>query len=120
MAFLFSNLYVKDLEESIQFYQQVVGLPLVRRFSPTPHMAIAFLGTGEGQIELIQDSQRQTTLAGPDISWGFAVHDLEEKLALVQQRGVQVLSPILEPMPGVRFFFIQDPNGMRVQLVESK
>ena len=37
-------LYVRDLEDSVHFYAEVLGLPVVAR--PAPHMAIIRLGNG--------------------------------------------------------------------------
>ena len=41
------------LEESLKFYQEVVGLELDKRFQAGPGVEIAFLGKGETKIELI-------------------------------------------------------------------
>ena len=46
MKYCWTTIYVTHMEQSLQFYGDLVGLPLVRRFSPVPGMEIVFLGEG--------------------------------------------------------------------------
>ena len=110
---------VNDMEESLRFYQEVVGLTLDRRFSAGPGTEIAFLGDGETKVELICGGPRQINV-GPDISWGFSVDSLEETLALVAKKGIPVHGGPFQPNPHTRFFYVLDPNGMKIQFVETK
>ncbi|MBU3113578.1 VOC family protein [Clostridium lacusfryxellense] len=119
MRFCWSTLNVKNLEESIRFYTDVIGLEVVRKFNAGPGMEIAFLGKGETKIELICDDERMDTVVGNDISWGFEVESLDKMLVLVKEKGINVDSEPTQPNPHVRYFFIKDPNGMRIQLVEN-
>lgn len=119
MKFCWSTLSVKNLDESIAFYRDVVGLPLVRRFKAGPAMEIAFLGDAGTQIELTCSPAKQDIHVGQDISWGFETPSLEEKFAEVKAKGYTVLGEPMEPIPGVRFFFMLDPNGMKIQFAQS-
>jgi lactoylglutathione lyase len=119
MSFCWSTLRVKNLEESIKFYTEIVGLEVASRFQAGPHGEIAFLGGGETKIELICDGESRETNVGGDISWGFEVDSLDKALALVKEKGIAIDSGPMQPNPHVRFFFIKDPNGMRIQLVEN-
>ena len=47
------TLYVNDIDVSVRFYEQVVGFPVIRRFTK-PGMDLAFLGDEETRVELIQ------------------------------------------------------------------
>lgn len=42
MKFCCSTLFVKNLEESVQFYQEIIGLPIKGRLKPSPNLEIAF------------------------------------------------------------------------------
>ena len=117
MKFRFSTLFVKNLEESVQFYQDVIGLPIKGRFKPNPNMEIVFLGDDEAQIELIYDANKDTIDIGPDISWAFSVDSVEDMYQFVKKQNIIILSEIIEPMPSAKFFFIEDPNGMKIQIV---
>lgn len=119
MKFCWSTLKVKNLEESISFYTDIVGLKVASRFNAGPRVEIAFLGSGETQIELICDGENKDTDIGTDISWGFEIESLEESLALVKERGINVDSDPFQPNPHVKFFFIRDPDGMKIQLIQS-
>ena len=119
MKFYSSTLFVKDMEESIWFYQEIIGLPVSRRFNPSPDMEIVFLGENGTQIELIQDKGKEVIEIGPDISWAFTVDSLEAAYQSMKDKGVTILSDIIQPSPHVKFFYIQDPNGMKIQLVEN-
>lgn len=119
MKFCWSTLRVKSLEESLSFYQEIVGLKLDRRFNAGPGIEIAFLGDGETKIELICDANNSEVDAGKDISWGFEVDSLDRMMSLVKERGIEVLGEPVQPNPHVRFFFVRDPNGMKIQFVEN-
>ncbi len=121
MKFVWSTLYVKDLEQSLKFYQEIVKLPLIRRFQAGPGREIAFLGEGDTQIELIQDEKRMMNIqAGGDFSWGFACDDVDAMYALCKEKGIPVYSEIFSPNPNLRYFMALDPNGLKVQFAEEK
>lgn len=120
MKFAHVTINVKDLEESVKFYQEVVGLPLVNRFPAGPNMEIVFLGEGETLVELIHDAANPDITIGKDISIGFAVDSLNDMMDFVKGKGIEIESGPFEPNPNTRFFFVLDPNGLRVQFIEQK
>jgi lactoylglutathione lyase len=115
MAFLWCTVHVKDLDKSVKFYEDVAGLTVSRRFSGG-HGDIVFMGDGETMLELMGGG---AGAQGQDISIGFAVDDLD-KTAMLGEKGVTIHSGPFAPAPGVRFLFVQDPDGLLVQLVEQK
>lgn len=119
MSFCWSTLSVKNLDESIKFYEDILDLRVVNRFPAGPGTEIAFLGGGDTQIELICSGDGGEINTGNDISWGFTVDSLDQALALVKEKGIDIESGPIQPNPHVRFFFIRDPNGMKIQLVEN-
>lgn len=52
MKITWVTLSVKDMEESLRFYQEIVGLNIVNRFPAGPGVEIVFLGDGETKVEL--------------------------------------------------------------------
>jgi lactoylglutathione lyase len=120
MEFCWSTIYVKNMEESVKFYQEVLGLPVKQRFTPGPDMEIAFLGEGETKVELIFDSSVKSIDLGSDISWGFRVDSLDQSMKFLKDRGIEIAAGPFEPNPNTRFIFILDPNGMKIQLVEEQ
>lgn len=120
MKFCWSTLKVKNLDESLSFYGEVLGLPVNRRFVAGSGMEIAFMGEGETQIELIEVKGKNTTLVGPDISWGFQVESLDEMIEVLEEKGIDIMEGPYSPNPATRFLYILDPNGFKIQLVERK
>ena len=120
MSYLWTTINVKDMDASQNFYQEIIGLPLNARFAAGPELEIAFLG-GEGTtVELTCNKGTAPAAIGKGISLGFSVPSLEEKIAFLKERGIALESDILSPNPHTRFFFIQDPDGLRIQFVEQK
>ncbi|NLB36118.1 MAG: VOC family protein [Clostridiales bacterium] len=119
MRFCWSTLQVKNLEESISFYEEVVGLKVERRFKAGPATKIAFLGEGETKIELIEDKNKGEIDVGSDISWGFEVNSVDEMIEFLREKRIEILSGPIQPNEHSRFFFIKDPNGMRIQFFEN-
>ena len=118
MNFCWSTLRVNNLDESIQFYTDVIELEVINRFKAGP-LEIAFLGRGETKIELICTDESCKTNTGNDISWGFEVKSIDQTFALVKEKGIEIESEPFQPNAHVRYFFIKDPNGMRIQIVEN-
>lgn len=119
MNFCWSTLYVEDLDESIKFYEDIIGLRVVNRFAAGLDKEIAFLGQGETKIELIYDKSKKSIDIGKDISWGFKVDSVNDMMAQLKNKNIDVISDIIMPNANSKFFFIKDPNGMTIQLYES-
>ena len=118
MKFCWSTLMVKNMEESLRFYTDVLGLEIASRFNAMPGLELAFLDAGDVQIELVCNADSQNTVVGDAISLGFEVPSLDEALKLVNDKDIPLHSgPFVHPT--VKFFFIQDPNGLKIQLKET-
>lgn len=118
-AFKWTTLNVKNLEESLSFYENIVGLKVVNRFPAGPSMEIAFLGEGETKIELICDQNNTQIDLGKDISMGFGVESVDEMIQFVESKGIAVHSGPFQPNPSSKFFFVLDPNGLKIQFIEG-
>jgi len=119
MKFLWTTIDVLDLDESVRFYEEIVGLSVSRRVTGGPSQ-IAFMGEGETKVELITHEGAVPGAVGSGISIGFAVADLDEKIAFLQEKGVAITEGPFAPNPSVRFCYVRDPNGVRVQFVEER
>lgn len=119
MRFCWSTLVVKDLEESIKFYTEVVGLQINRRFPAGPGVEIAFLGVGGTEVELMTSPQKKEINMGTDISLGFEIDSVDKKIEELKEKGVAIHSGPFSPNPHVKFFYVLDPNGLKVQFVEN-
>jgi lactoylglutathione lyase len=109
------TLRVKDLEQSILFYQTMAELAVVRRLSAGP-AELAFLSNGEGEteLELLHVPQGQT-FEGKGMFICFSADNLDDKHQLAVSMGLNP-SPIQEPGDQTRYFYVYDPDGVSVQL----
>lgn len=108
----------EDLDKSVEFYEEMIGLSIARRFSPAPGTEIVFLKDGNGfEIELLKNC-RPAGPAKEGISLGFEVKSLADMLALVKSKNIAVFGGPTK-VPGCSFFFVKDPNGVSIQFVES-
>ncbi len=118
MAFLWATIHVNNMEASLKFYQEVVGLNLRRKFSPAPGQDIAFLGIGETEVELYHIEGESHPEAITGISLGFTTSDATSKMSDLRSKGYEV-SPMISPNPNLQFFYVKDPDGLNIQFVED-
>jgi lactoylglutathione lyase len=119
MKFLHVTIHVKDLDESTCFYKDIVGLRENRRFKGGPGIEIVFLGAGETEVELIFDANNTDVSFGTGISIGFETGSVDELISSLRDKGVSLITDVIQPNPHVKFFFVSDPNGMKIQFVEN-
>ncbi|MBC7960222.1 MAG: VOC family protein [Vallitaleaceae bacterium] len=118
MKFLWTTIMVRDMEASLDFYQGIIGLTTSSRFQAGPEVEIVFLGEGETKVELICNKQNKDLEFGKDISMGFEVKSLDETLEMIQSKGIKIQGGPFQPNPHTKFFYVLDPNGVKIQFVE--
>lgn len=119
MKFCWTTIMVKDMEESLRFYQEIVGLAIDRRFKTGEGSEIVFLGDGETKVELICNGTDKEVNIGQDISLGFQTGSMDEMMEFVKGKGVNVHSGPFQPNPHIKFFYVLDPNGLKIQFSEN-
>ena len=119
MNFCWCTLTTQDVESSIKFYTETVGLAITSRFSPRPGMEIVFLDDQRGnQIELIKYANKPAPATREGLTIGFEVASLEDTLDLVSLQGIPVTDGPYNT-PKVKYFFVRDPDGVGVQFVQK-
>ncbi len=119
MKFCWCTLNVKDMESSLKFYTEIVGLDIERRMQAGPDIEIVFLGKGETKVELIANANNTNVEMGRDISLGFETESVDRLMETLKNKGVAILSGPHQPNPHVKFFYVSDPNGLKIQFVEN-
>lgn len=117
MKFAHATILVKNMEDSLKFYQEVIGLPIARKIE-TPTMDIVFLGEGETLVELIYDKTVSEISFGEEITLGFEVSSLDETMEMINEKNIPVHSGPVQLGPTTRALFILDPNGLRIQFIQ--
>ena len=118
MKFLWCTLIVSDIEKSINFYKDAVGLKVYERFKAGEH-EICFMGDGETKIELLCDKKYTNQKRGEGVSLGFEVLSAEKAVDILKKKGIETETKIIQPKPDIKFFFVRDPDGYRIQFVEN-
>lgn len=111
------TLRVQDLETSLHFYNQVLGLPIERKFESRGKQIAMLSMDGQAKLELIQGSE-QVVKPECGISLGFEVESLDEAMIYLKTQGIEVARGPITPNPHLSFFYILDPDGFEVQLAE--
>ena len=104
------------LDESVAFYQEMVGLEVVRDNRGSDH-PIVFLSDADRTVS-IEIAGNPNAYEGKGIALGFEVDDIEAAHAAFEGKGYRP-GPILSPDPHAHFFFLDDPNGVSLQFVHE-
>ena len=114
MTFTWTTIHVRDLDQSLAFYHDLLGLPIQERFGPPGH-EIAMLGPEEGtRLELIGGGEIPEHPPPPPAPGGGPAEMW--LLAALEARAIPTRP--MSPNPSLQFYFLEDPDGYTVQLVE--
>ena len=107
----------KDINRSVEFYRDVIGLKVGMDTRGTDH-EIVFLAENQGDVSVEICQNPEAAFHGGGISMGFPVEDLDAAYSRMQELGL-CPGPVISPNPHVKFFFIKDPNGVEIQLLQN-
>jgi catechol 2,3-dioxygenase-like lactoylglutathione lyase family enzyme len=103
-----------DLGRSRRFYRDVLGLAVYREFGPAADPAVVFF-LGQGLLEVSGHGPGPSR--GPVMIW-LQVRDVRAEHSRLAAAGVRVLrEPAAEPW-GLTEMWIEDPDGVKIVLVE--
>ena len=119
---------VTNMERSVAFYRDLLGMDEVERLKTAGGTELVFLRMGDaGFVELIQRSGelsgRYTRAAPSAEHFCFEVNSLDAWLAKLAEQQIALSSgPGVMQLPSgkVRLAFIQDPDGIPVELYERE
>ena len=125
MKFLHTMIRVNDLEESVKFYCDVLGMQLLRkREYPSGKFTLAFVGYGDEANNAVIELTYNWDTHKYDLGNAFGhlalgVEDIYKTCAEWRGRGVKI---VREPGPmahgSTHIAFIEDPNGYRIELID--
>ena len=116
MKMLHVTIQTRFFEEEVRFYEQIVGLTVQRDMRPMGRNMV-FLADAPGDtcVELIE-APEGADAGNAWLSVGFKTDDVVKKREELLALGYEA-TPMREPAPGTRFFFVKDPAGVNVQFM---
>jgi lactoylglutathione lyase len=125
MKYLHTMVRVTDIERSLAFYRDALGLEVLsRRDHEAGRYTLVFLaapGNHEAQVELTYnwpDADGKAETYGGGRNFGhlaYAVEDIYAACARLQEHGVTINRP---PRDG-RMAFVRSPDGISIELLQA-
>jgi lactoylglutathione lyase len=112
---------VSDMDQTISFYRDVLGLQVVeRKTSPRgSHLAFLSVPNSDELIELCSFPPSGPVKVQEDlVHLAFEVESLDETIASLTAKGVKITDGPTTTSSGSRFIFIDAPDGYEVELIE--
>lgn len=114
---------VQDLDRTIAFYRDVLGLEEVRRHRSPRGSELVFLKApgSEELIEICRYDGSGPVVVGPDLTHlAFEVPDLEAFAKHAAEHGYPLSDGPTVSGNGTRFAFVDAPEGYEIELIERR
>lgn len=118
MKFQWTTIQVKNLDNSLKFYKDLLGMKIAKVIEGGNHQIVMLGEDDDAKIELIPISTASRENLGNGVSIGIAFKQLDDLVEKIKSKNIPVVGPIT-PMPDIRFFFVNDPDGYTIQLLDE-
>jgi predicted enzyme related to lactoylglutathione lyase len=103
-----------DLDRSLAFYRDTLGLAVYREFGEGRQRGVVFfLGGG-----LLEVSGQAESTPSPNVALWLQVRDVDATHDELVAKGVSILRPPVTEPWGLREMWVGDPDGMRLAIIE--
>jgi len=119
--FLHTRMRVSDMERTLKFYREVLGLEVVeQKVSPRgSHLAFLAVPNSEELIELCSFPTSGPVRVQEDlVHLAFEVDDLDRAIQELQNQCVPITDGPTQSSSGSRFIFIDAPDGYEIELIQ--
>jgi lactoylglutathione lyase len=127
MRILHTMLRVGDLDRSIRFYTDVLGMRLLRQTDvPSQNYTLAFVGYDDEANAAVLELTYNYGVPGYDLGTAFGhvaveVEDAAAACAAVKAKGGNVTREAGPVKGGTTVIaFVQDPDGYKIELIERR
>ncbi|MEX0900681.1 MAG: lactoylglutathione lyase [Gammaproteobacteria bacterium] len=127
MRILHTMIRVGDLDSSLAFYTEVLGMHLIRRHEyPEGRFTLAFVGYGDEANSAVIELTHNWDTTGYELGDGFghialAVDDAAAACERIRARGGRVVREAGPMKHGTTVIaFVEDPDGYKIELIERK
>ena len=127
MRMLHTMLRVGDLEKSLRFYCDVLGMRLLRRKDyPSGRFTLAFVGYGDEDTNTVIELTHNWDTDHYDLGAGYGhialgVEDIYDACQRLRDKGAKI---VREPGPmkhgGSEIAFVEDPDGYKIELIQLR
>ena len=121
MKLLHTMIRVKDLDATLDFYTEFIGLREVRRKPIGDEAVLVFLADEDDQyhLELTYNHGKSDYEIGDQFGHlAFETDDLEAVVADVESRGWWFRRS--KATVGSKYIFVKDPNGYDIEILQRK
>ena len=118
---LHTRMRVSDMDRTLTFYRDVLGLEVVeQKVSPRgSHLAFLAVPNSEELIELCSFPASGAVRVQEDlVHLAFEVEDLDRTIQELQAKGIPITDGPTRTSSGSRFIFIDAPDGYEVELIQ--
>ncbi|NYT64668.1 lactoylglutathione lyase [Alcaligenaceae bacterium] len=127
MRLLHTMLRVGDLDRSLAFYTDVLGMRLLRRSDyPDGKFTLAFVGYQDESEGAVIELTHNWDTSSYDLGNGYGhvaleVEDAYEACARIKEKGGKVTREAGPMMHGQTVIaFVEDPDGYKIELIQRK
>lgn len=127
MRLLHTMLRVGDLEKSLAFYTEVLGMKLLRRKDyPEGRFTLAFVGYGEEHNTTVLELTHNWDTSSYDLGAGYGhiaieVEDAYAACEAVRAKGGKVTREAGPMKHGTTVIaFVEDPDGYKIEFIQKK
>ena len=118
---LHTRMRVNDIERTVKFYEDVIGLKIARRSVSPRGAQIVFLATpnSDEEIEICQLPNSPSVQVQPDLMHlAFEVDSVESFAADIAKKGYKLSDGPTKTGSGATIAFVDAPEGYEVELIQ--